>query len=55
MNDLLERKIKQMMPILNEKQLRQYLGSDKDFATINIKTVKILPAWNYILFSDSQK
>ena len=30
MNNLLERKIKQMMPILNEKQLRQYLGSEAE-------------------------
>ena len=30
MYDVLERKIQQMMPRLNEKQLRQYLGSEAE-------------------------
>ena len=30
MYEILERKIKQMMPRLNEKQLRQYLGSEAE-------------------------
>ena len=30
MYEVLENKIKQIMPILNEKQLRQYLGSEAE-------------------------